>query len=90
VARQGCGRLGKKDNCQVGVFLVGVTPAGSALLEHQLYWPEEWILDKERRREVGVPRCVTFRTKPESALDLHARVGAAGKASFDWLGFDEL
>src|SRR5256885_1858105 len=30
VARQHNGRLGKEDNCQVGVFLVGVTPAGSA------------------------------------------------------------
>jgi hypothetical protein len=24
----------------VGVFLVGVTPAGTALLDHQLYLPE--------------------------------------------------
>ena len=36
VARQQNGRLGKEDNCQVGVFLVGVTPAGMALLDHQL------------------------------------------------------
>jgi SRSO17 transposase len=34
VARQWCGRLGKKENCQVGVFLLGVTPAGTALLDH--------------------------------------------------------
>jgi SRSO17 transposase len=36
VKRQWCGRLGKKENCQVGVFLVGVTPSGSALLDHRL------------------------------------------------------
>src|SRR5437764_155591 len=76
VARQWCGRLGKKDNCQVGVYLVGVTPAGTALLEHQLYLPEEWVLDQKRRRKAGVPRAVTFRTKPQLALDLHARVRA--------------
>src|SRR5512147_2663991 len=35
VARQHNGRLGKEDNCQVGVFLIGVTPAGSALLDHR-------------------------------------------------------
>jgi SRSO17 transposase len=89
VARQWCGRLGKKDNCQVGVYLVGVTPAGCALLDHQLYLTEDWVLDKERRRATGVPRCITFRTKPEIALDLHARVQAAGHITLDWLTFDE-
>jgi SRSO17 transposase len=90
VARQWCGRLGKKDNCQVGVFLVGVTPAGCALLDHQIYLPEDWVLDRDRRAEVGVPRSVTFRTKPEIGLDLHGRVRAAGQVSLDWLVFDEL
>ena len=42
VARQHNGRLGKEDNCQVGVFLIGVTPAGSALLDHRLFLPESW------------------------------------------------
>jgi SRSO17 transposase len=90
VARQWCGRLGKKDNCQVGVYLIGVTPAGCALLEHQLYLSKDWILDRDRRTEVGVPRSITFRTKPEIGLDLHARVQAAGSVQFDWLVFDEL
>ena len=45
VARQHNGRLGKEDNCQVGVFLVGVTPGGSALLDHRLYLPESWCED---------------------------------------------
>lgn len=89
VARQWCGRLGKKDNCQVGVYLVGVTPTGCALLDHQLYLNEDWILDRDRRRETGVPRSIFFRTKPRMALDLHARVLAAGHVRFDWLTFDE-
>src|ERR1700712_3866913 len=42
VARQHNGRLGKEDNCQVGVFLIGVTPAGVALLDHQLYLHGSW------------------------------------------------
>ena len=42
VARQHNGRLGKEDNCQVGVFLIAVTPAGSALIDHQLFLPESW------------------------------------------------
>ena len=39
VARQYNGRLGKEDNCQVGVFLVGGTPVGGRF-DHQLYLPE--------------------------------------------------
>ena len=42
VQRQWCGRMGKKENCQVGVFLLGATPVGTALLDHQLYLPEPW------------------------------------------------
>jgi SRSO17 transposase len=89
VQRQWCGRLGKKDNCQVGVFLVGVTPAGAALLDQQIYLPEEWVLDRQRRREAGVPRRITFRTKPQLGLDLHARIEQAGHVHFDWLTCDE-
>src|SRR6476661_4370133 len=59
VARQHNGRLGKEDNCQVGVFLVGVTPAGSALLDHQLFLPEPWYEPtpeaKGRRDKAHVP-----------------------------------
>ena len=54
VARQHNGRLGKEDNCQVGVFLIGVTPAGSALLDHRLFLPESWCAAtreaKQRRK----------------------------------------
>src|SRR5919199_309449 len=42
VARQYNGRLGKEDNCQVGVFLVGVTPDEVALLDHPLYIHQSW------------------------------------------------
>ena len=55
VQRQWCGRLGKIENCQVGVFLVGVTPAGNALLDHQLYLPETWAADAVRRKKTRVP-----------------------------------
>src|SRR5258708_4320721 len=53
VERQYFGRVGKKENCQVGVFLVGVTPAGSALLEHQLYLPATWAADADRREKAA-------------------------------------
>jgi SRSO17 transposase len=59
VERQHNGRLGKEDNCQVGVFLVGVTPGGAALLDHGLYLPETWCTDTraghDRRDKVHIP-----------------------------------
>jgi SRSO17 transposase len=41
VARQWCGRLGKIDNCQVGVFASYVTAAGYAPVDRQLYVPKD-------------------------------------------------
>src|SRR6202166_310494 len=45
VARQWCGRLGKVENCQVGVFLAYATDQGYAPLDRQLYLPREWAED---------------------------------------------
>lgn len=89
VKRQWCGRLGKKENCQVGVFLVGVTPAGSALLDHQLYLPNDWASDRRRRRKTRVPKEVTFQTKPEIAASLIGRTLDAQHVQFDWVTADE-
>ena len=36
VARQWCGRLGKQDNCQLGVFLIYAAAAGYAPLDRRL------------------------------------------------------
>jgi SRSO17 transposase len=85
VERQWCGRLGKKENCQVGVFLLGVTPAGTALLDHQLYLPETWAADADRRKKTRVPAEITFQTKPEIAATLLSR----STVPFDWLTADE-
>jgi SRSO17 transposase len=88
VQRQYCGRLGKRDNCQVGVFLVGVTPAGTALLDHQLYLPKDWANDKKRRAKVHVPKTVRFQTEPKIAVELLRRTRVAG-VPFAWVTADE-
>jgi SRSO17 transposase len=85
VQRQWCGRLGKKENCQVGVFLLGVTPAGNALLDHQLYLPETWAADEARRKKTRVPPEIMFQTKPQIAAALVAR----SAVRFDWITADE-
>ena len=89
VARQHCGRLGKVENCQVGVFLVGTTPAGSALLDHELYLPKSWTRDQVRRKKTRVPKQLKFRTKPEIATELLKRTRDAGRVQFDWITADE-
>jgi len=93
VARQHNGRLGKEDNCQVGVFLVGVTPAGTALLDHRLYLPEPWCEGTPeahaRRDEAHVPEDVSFRTKPQLAAELVRNVAVLGQVELDWVVADE-
>jgi SRSO17 transposase len=68
VARQYCGRLGKKENCQVAVSLSVATATGSLPIAWRLYLPEEWANDLGRRKEAGVPQQVEFQTKPQIAL----------------------
>jgi SRSO17 transposase len=93
VGRQHNGRLGKEDNCQVGVFLVGVTPGGSALLDHQLYLPESWCggtkACQDRREKVHIPEAVTFQTKPQIAAGLIRQTLVLGAVSLDWITADE-
>jgi SRSO17 transposase len=70
VQRQWCGRLGKVENCQVGVFMGYVGRQGHALVDFRLYLPEEWAKDNQRRKEAGVPREVRFATRHELALEM--------------------
>ena len=73
VERQWCGRVGKIENCQVGVFLGYVSDRGQALLDRRLYLPRPWAEDTERRTQTHVPAAVVFQTKLEIALDLVER-----------------
>lgn len=70
VARQWCGRLGKVDNCQVGVFLAYAAGDGYAPLDRRLYLPEDWAGDAARREKCHVPPGVEFREKWQIALEL--------------------
>ena len=40
---------------------------GRTLVDRELYLPQVWAEDRERRREAGVPEDVSFRTKPRLA-----------------------
>jgi SRSO17 transposase len=77
VARQWCGRLGKVENCQVGIYLGYVSRADHALVDVRLYLSKEWTGDRARCRKAGVPRGTRFRTRHELALEMLDRHGAA-------------
>jgi SRSO17 transposase len=77
VARQWCGRLGKVENCQVGVYMGYVSRIEHALVNVRLFLPEEWAKHRARRAEAGVPREVRFRTRHELALEMLAESGPA-------------
>jgi SRSO17 transposase len=87
VARQWCGRLGKVDNCQVGVFLAYVTDAGYAPLDRQLYLPQDWAEDDKRRKLTHVPKEVTFRESWRIGLTLLERSSPA--VPFGWVAGDD-
>ena len=73
VARQWCGRLGKVDSCQVGVFLGYSCSQGHVLLDGRLCLPEEWVADKPRLDAAGVPEGTPFQESWRIALDLLER-----------------
>jgi SRSO17 transposase len=78
VARQYCGELGKRANCQVLVSLTLArheVPVGVAL---RLFLPERWAGDRARRIKAGVPDEITGRPKWRIALDELDRIRAAG------------
>lgn len=69
VARQYCGQLGKQDNCQVAVSLSVANHAASLPVAWRLYLPREWASDAVRRKKAKVPEEVSFKSKPEIALE---------------------
>ncbi len=73
VARHWCGRLGKQDNCQVGVFLIYAAPGGYAPLDRRLYLPEDWAQDPDRRKKTHVPPEVQFQESWRIAIALLQR-----------------
>lgn len=88
VARQWCNRLGKEENCQVGVFLAYHGRGSTLFLDEDLYLPHEWTRSRARLDSCHVPRKVGFRTKTEIALELHRQV--APRIPHGWtVGDDE-
>ena len=95
VARQYSGTAGRKENSQIGVFLLYASSRGAAFLDRALYLPEEWVGDRVRCREAGIPDQVSFATKGELAKQMLVRAIAHGVPA-QWVagdtvyGYDDL
>ncbi len=75
VARQWCGRLGKVDNCQVGIYMGYVSRLDRVLVNERLYLPREWTKNRKRCNAAGVPREVRLQTRHALALDMLTEQG---------------
>src|SRR5713226_1369925 len=69
VSHQYCGQLGKQANCQVAVTLSLANRHASLPVAYRLYLPSAWAEDDDRRAKAGVPEEITFKTKPQIALE---------------------
>jgi SRSO17 transposase len=88
VKRQWCGNTGKVDNCVVAVHLAYVAGDFQCLLDSDLFLPEDWGNDPERRQAAGVPDEVVYRKKTDIAREQIQRALANGIRVAAWT-FDE-
>src|SRR5712692_5756461 len=91
VARQWCGALGKKANCQAGVFVGYASRRGYTLLDRRLYLPEQWFTPdyQARWQAAAIPPQTAFATKPALAAALVEGILASGTVRARWLTGDE-
>jgi len=90
--RQYCGEVGKRANCQAGVFLGYASRQGYTLLDRRLYLPQEWVEAEAyapRRRRGGVPAAIPFKTKPTLGGEMIQAVHEAGTLRARWVACDE-
>ena len=80
VARQYCGRLGKRESCQAGVFVSYATERGIGLVDSRLYLPEAWFGDDyaEKRKDCQIPEDMVFKTKNEPAKETVSNIIQSG------------
>jgi SRSO17 transposase len=90
VQRQYCGRLGKLENCQVGVFGCLGREERAALVDYRLFLPQEWVDDSDRCAKAKVPDAERLhRTKAELALCIVEAARQRG-LKYQWIGGDEI
>lgn len=92
VQRQWCGERGKVENCVVAQHLLYTDnhPSNpfSCMLASDLYLPQAWDQDRDRRDEASIPDDLVYRPKWMIGLDQVAEAAGNG-VRFSWVTFDE-
>ena len=88
VQRQWCGRLGKRENCQVATFLAYTSSIEFALLDRRLYLPDVWVEDPSRCDKAGIPKQHQVKkTRHQQALEM---INGRGKLlPHKWIAGDD-
>ena len=89
VSPQHAGVTGKVENCVTWVFAALVTAFGQAWIDFDVYMPECWAKDPQRRAQARIPGRLTFATKPELAVEQAKRLMKAGIRVM-WAAADEV
>jgi len=89
--RQHNGRMGKVDECQVGVYLAYAKNQHWTLWDGCLFIPEKWFSASaaQRRTKAGIPGERSFQTKVELGWQMMEQAKAAG-LTFEAVAFDSL
>lgn len=92
VTRQYCGTIGKVENCQVGVFAAYASRHGYCMLDSRLFIPQKWFGDDytDRRRKCRLPDDLSFKTKPQLAMELLEAIDQEQAIPFRYVAADSL
>jgi SRSO17 transposase len=90
VGRQYSGTLGRKDNCQIGVFLGYATLYGHTLVDRRLYIMQQWFEAESasRRARAVIPEEIGFLTKLELGVEMLQEAHRNGHLLFQWVTGD--
>ena len=89
VSPQHAGVTGRVENCVTWVFTALVTACGQAWVDFDVYMPDCWARDPQRREKAGIPEGLAFATKPDLALEQVKRLIAGGLRVL-WAAADEV
>jgi SRSO17 transposase len=92
VSRQYCGSIGKVENCQVGVFAAYASRHGYCFLDSRLFVPKKWFGEDyaERRDKCKLPQDLSFKTKPQLAVEMLEKISSEGVIPFRYVAADSI